>query len=431
MNDVKVHYNSDKPAQLQAHAYAQGTDIHVASGQEKHLPHEAWHVVQQKQGRVKPTIQMKNKVNVNDDAALEKEADVMGAKSLNHNKTVQLKLKDKIISQNVLQLGRKEDEENETGVAKYVIKAVLPGSGDDDWRTNQVSPAKKGTRADNNTDSEVPTTHVKKTIGKKFTWTVSGPGAPLTKGGSVLGGASDTGSNSIANNKKFVPQYILDNILAYEQHYRPAAKPILILIKAHSRNAVAGTQIANMVRAATKHKPNIKIELVAFDPVPGPDHEGRDVAVDISSIPNSTVVYSMATQYPVGFTPQKVFGAKRIIISRQNHSVGLVAGFRYGGKHYKGSQLNSLPTGIFVDSNKTGENIHSLLKIDTIEDAQHNFRNEFEQSESTSRDDGRLDNIAEVLNEYFRRNRPIRIQGRTTRVVNPKTGSSYTKSKDD
>ena len=81
MDDVKVHYNSDKPAQLQAHAYAQGTDIHLASGQEKHLPHEAWHVVQQKQGRVKPTMQMKGKVNVNDDAGLEKEADVMGAKA--------------------------------------------------------------------------------------------------------------------------------------------------------------------------------------------------------------------------------------------------------------------------------------------------------------------------------------------------------------
>jgi hypothetical protein len=83
MGDVKVHYNSDKPAQLQAHAYAQGTDIHLASGQEKHLPHEAWHVVQQKQGRVKPTMQMKGKVNVNDDAGLEKEADVMGAKAEN------------------------------------------------------------------------------------------------------------------------------------------------------------------------------------------------------------------------------------------------------------------------------------------------------------------------------------------------------------
>ncbi|MFH7015510.1 DUF4157 domain-containing protein [Flavobacterium sp. FlaQc-47] len=82
MDDVKVHYNSGKPAQLQAHAYAQGTDIHIASGQEKHLPHEAWHVVQQKQGRVKPTLQMKGKVNVNDDKGLEKEADVMGAKAM-------------------------------------------------------------------------------------------------------------------------------------------------------------------------------------------------------------------------------------------------------------------------------------------------------------------------------------------------------------
>lgn len=82
MDDVKVHYNSDKPSQLQAHAYAQGTNIHLGPGQEKHLPHEAWHVVQQKQGRVKPTMQMKDKVSVNDDAVLEREADVMGAESL-------------------------------------------------------------------------------------------------------------------------------------------------------------------------------------------------------------------------------------------------------------------------------------------------------------------------------------------------------------
>ncbi|MBQ4820689.1 DUF4157 domain-containing protein [Aquimarina sp. MMG016] len=86
MDDVKVHYNSSKPAQLQAHAYAQGTDIHLAPGQEKHLPHEAWHVVQQKQGRVQPTRQLKSKINVNDDVGLEKEADVMGNKALNNRR---------------------------------------------------------------------------------------------------------------------------------------------------------------------------------------------------------------------------------------------------------------------------------------------------------------------------------------------------------
>ena len=79
MDDVKVHRNSAKPAQLQAHAYAQGTDIHLGPGQEKHLPHELGHVVQQKQGKVKPTTQLKGKVNINDDAGLEKEADVLGA----------------------------------------------------------------------------------------------------------------------------------------------------------------------------------------------------------------------------------------------------------------------------------------------------------------------------------------------------------------
>jgi hypothetical protein len=80
MDDVNVHYNSSKPAQLNAHAYAQGTDIHIAPGREKHLPHEAWHVVQQKQGRVYPTVQMKGKY-INDDRALENEADLMGAKA--------------------------------------------------------------------------------------------------------------------------------------------------------------------------------------------------------------------------------------------------------------------------------------------------------------------------------------------------------------
>jgi len=95
MDDVKVNYNSAKPAQLHAHAYAQGKDIHVSSGQEKHLPHESWHVVQQKQGRVQPTKQLKGTVPVNDDKGLENEADVMGAKAVaisgNENSTVQKK----------------------------------------------------------------------------------------------------------------------------------------------------------------------------------------------------------------------------------------------------------------------------------------------------------------------------------------------------
>jgi hypothetical protein len=82
MDNVRVHYNSSQPARLNALAYAQGNDIHLAPGQAQHLPHEAWHVAQQAQGRVKPTRQLKGGVPLNDDAGLEREADVMGANAL-------------------------------------------------------------------------------------------------------------------------------------------------------------------------------------------------------------------------------------------------------------------------------------------------------------------------------------------------------------
>lgn len=81
LNDVRVHRNSSAPAQIGAHAYAQGRDIHLAPGQDRHLPHEAWHVVQQAQGRVRPTQQVGG-VNLNDDPALEREATTMGERAI-------------------------------------------------------------------------------------------------------------------------------------------------------------------------------------------------------------------------------------------------------------------------------------------------------------------------------------------------------------
>ena len=81
MDDVSVHYNSPKPAGIDAHAYAQGNNIYLSRGQEQHLPHEAWHVVQQKQGRVSQNKQLKG-MGLNDNSVLEKEADIMGAKAM-------------------------------------------------------------------------------------------------------------------------------------------------------------------------------------------------------------------------------------------------------------------------------------------------------------------------------------------------------------
>lgn len=90
LSDVRVHRNSGKPAQLNAMAYAQGNDIHLAPGQEQHLPHEAWHVVQQRQGRVASTLEMAG-MAINDEPALERDADEMGRRAstmqMRHNTT--------------------------------------------------------------------------------------------------------------------------------------------------------------------------------------------------------------------------------------------------------------------------------------------------------------------------------------------------------
>ena len=84
---VRVHEGSQASA-IGALAYTQGSDIHFAPGQydpgsqggQELIGHELTHVVQQQQGRVAATAQAKG-VAINDDSALEREADEMGARA--------------------------------------------------------------------------------------------------------------------------------------------------------------------------------------------------------------------------------------------------------------------------------------------------------------------------------------------------------------
>ena len=86
-SDVRVHADSGKATQVGALAYTQGSDIHFAPGQfspesgsgRQLIGHELTHVVQQRQGRVRPTTEV-NGMPVNDSTSLEREADIQGRK---------------------------------------------------------------------------------------------------------------------------------------------------------------------------------------------------------------------------------------------------------------------------------------------------------------------------------------------------------------
>lgn len=75
--EVRVHYNSDMPAKVKAHAYTEGLNIYIAKGQEKHLAHEIWHVVQQMRNQLKATETEGGK-KIDKDPKKEADADKVG-----------------------------------------------------------------------------------------------------------------------------------------------------------------------------------------------------------------------------------------------------------------------------------------------------------------------------------------------------------------
>jgi hypothetical protein len=86
-SDIRVHQGAPDAKSLSALAFTQGRDIHFAPGQyspdslegQKIIGHELAHVVQQQEGRV--AVPQGQGAPINDDAALEAEADALGAKA--------------------------------------------------------------------------------------------------------------------------------------------------------------------------------------------------------------------------------------------------------------------------------------------------------------------------------------------------------------
>lgn len=323
-------------------------------------------------------------------------------------------------SQDLMAEYEKRLETDPSAKPPLIVKVSIAGSGDDAWRThvdfngllvNEEMQKVAGGKV----------VHYKR---KELELNFAGPGAGNTTGvlarGAAMasgafnrpdqrsaGGSSDTGSNSIAELVKEVPALVAKEIVAGLGNEQ---RPIVILVKGHSRGAVAATRVADILK---QNHPDATIELTAVDPVPGPGHRGDNTSFTLSkdeqgdtSVDESTVVYSVASGHYAGFTPQKVFGASRIILSRQDHGVGLLNGFYFQGRLYMGSSMNSLPAGVYIDNNMNGKNNVELVAVGSFDDALAAFDDAYAVSEASVGDywlgrtrDG---NVKRVLAEYFK-----------------------------
>ena len=342
MDDVKVHYNSAKPAQLQAHAYAQGTDIHIAPGQEKHLPHEAWHVVQQKQGRVQATVQMKGGVGVNDDKGLESEADVMGSKAKFVKGNLRLK---KVSSSSFLKTIQRINLLNL--VKNRTIQGVIitiGGTGRSAAESFNLSPHKARTFLRLNSHIQASTSvsngghllhlHIN---GTGYTDPISGhlqglsrPGTWFEKLKSKILGLGP--GNIIEQRNK-----VLQAVGSVKHQFSPNAK---IHLQGYSRGAVT---VAALIPKLSKMFPDNRIYSKLFDPVAGPLHQ-RVYPVNFNNT-DTRVQYSLLNWLPK-FHATPIHGATGIVLAQGGHST---ATREQTGRL---GNLHSYPPGIQIENSE-------------------------------------------------------------------------------
>lgn len=173
-----------------------------------------------------------------------------------------------------------------------------------------------------------------------------------------LGGIRDSGENSIKKNIKSAKEKFY-----YEERSFSSSSTITgvyILVKGHSRGGVAASRFANWLKGESDKANSkvIRVELTLLDPVPGPLHFGKDNKITTLAT-QSTVIYSLTADrdlfHKIGFTPQIIRGADRIILTYEGHDCG--TGTRdtmnkkikycFNEHIYSLSQLNQLPKGIY------------------------------------------------------------------------------------
>ena len=177
-------------------------------------------------------------------------------------------------------------------------------------------------------------------------------------GPQAAGGIFDSGEYSIKENIKSAK----DKFYHEKQFfgYSGTITGVYILVKGHSRGGVAASIFANWLKDESSKEDSkvIRIELTLLDPVPGPLHFGKFNDITTSAT-QSTVIYSLTADrdlvHKIGFTPQIIRSADRIILTTEGHDCGTgIRGksnkkikYSFNGKIYSLSQLNQLDRGVY------------------------------------------------------------------------------------
>lgn len=227
----------------------------------------------------------------------------------------------------------------------------------------------------------------------------------------LLRGAMNKGTYSIKNLREYMKtmgvDYLQNIFRNWDSTDGEDPHQISILIRGHSRGGVAASEGAMMIKAwlwdnYPEYEGFVKFELLQMDPVPGfgsrhgineeVNHKGNEAITEdgdkmlpLGDSQETTVVYSLRTNHGIGFAPQAVKGAKRIILMAAKHDVGLdqidkshLAGtngeeagqHRNGytdastGEVYRGQALAELGEGIYIADEQ-----NNLIRLNSYADA--------------------------------------------------------------
>lgn len=202
-------------------------------------------------------------------------------------------------------------------------------------------------------------------------------------GPQVLGGLSDSGEYSIKENIKSAKEKFNHEKQLFS--YSSTITGVYILVKGHSRGGVAASIFANWLEKESSKEDSkvIRIELTLLDPVPGPFHFGKYNDITTSAT-QSTVIYSLTADrdivHKIGFTPQTIERADRIILTDEGHDCGTGTRgamnkkikYRFNDHIYSLSQLNQLDRGIYHAIKR--DNIIQLELINNANDIMTRFK---------------------------------------------------------